>query len=377
MEEDKTAALNKEFGGENGEPKVKICSVYDYLMTKTYFMSKSVGYIITGTNFVLRTLLITIVAWIGYATETKKLERTTTVVFLVQFFNTAFLMLMVNADLSEQPITFGLTGGKTGDFNMNFFKTIGNTIISTMVTNAVFPIIEFIAFFGIRSFKRLYDRSFTMDKDKTKKTAIQPYLDTYSGPVYFLHYKYSAVLNIAFVTFTYGFGMPYLFLVAGLSYTVLYFCEKTMLYYSYRLPPMYDERLSQSVLDKLQFAPIFFMAFSYWFVSSNQLYHNTDLTAVERASSTKPTGHTAGDFFNSQGWKSPAWPLLVMMIVLSLIFWFGDLINDLIARVFPQFKIGNIEINEDIDRYWVSLDEEDRKWTIEEEKYARSNLAGL
>jgi hypothetical protein len=42
-----------------------------------------------------------LVEWVGYATETVKLERTTTVTFLAQFFNTAFLLLMVNVNWSE------------------------------------------------------------------------------------------------------------------------------------------------------------------------------------------------------------------------------------------------------------------------------------
>ena len=41
-----------------------------------------------------------------------------------------------------------------------------------------------------------------------------------------------------------------------------------MLYYGYRVPPMYDERLSQNVLDRLQTAPILFLIFGYWMAGS-------------------------------------------------------------------------------------------------------------
>jgi len=61
----------------------------------------SLKYIITGVNFVLRTVCINLVAWIGYPTETKQLEETTLVTFIMLFFNTAFLLLLVNADVSE------------------------------------------------------------------------------------------------------------------------------------------------------------------------------------------------------------------------------------------------------------------------------------
>ena len=71
------------------------------------------------------------------------------------------------------------------------------------------------------------------------------------GPLYYIHYKYSSVLTIMYVTFMYGFGIPALIPIACASLIMLYFVEKTLLFYAYRMPPMYDERLSQAVLSKL------------------------------------------------------------------------------------------------------------------------------
>ena len=68
-------------------------------------------------------------------------------------------------------------------------------------------------------------------------------MEVVDGPIYYIHYKYSSILNITFVTFMYGFGMPILFPIAAVSLLVLYFVEKTLLFYAYRLPPMYDEHL--------------------------------------------------------------------------------------------------------------------------------------
>lgn len=41
--------------------------------------------------------------------------------FLCQFFNTGFILLLVNADMSEQPFSFGIVYGTNGDFNAEFF----------------------------------------------------------------------------------------------------------------------------------------------------------------------------------------------------------------------------------------------------------------
>ena len=216
----------------------------------------------------LRTICIKLVAWIGYPTETQQLTETTKVTFAVQFFNTAFLLLLVNADLSEQPFSFGLTGGRESDFDSSWFKVIGNTLVGTMIFTTVFPILEAFGFFGLRLFTRFLDRGFTTDPYVTRKTSIQAYINSYAGPVYMMHFKYSGLLNIIFVTMTYGFGIPILFPIAAMAILVLYLVEKTMLFYAYRLPPMYDERLSQAVIGILYYAPIFFLGFGYWMASN-------------------------------------------------------------------------------------------------------------
>jgi hypothetical protein len=45
----------------------------------------------------------------------------------------------------------------------------------------------------------------------------------------------------------YGFGLPVLYPVAIFAFVILYFVEKSMLYYSYRMPPMYDAKMSEMV----------------------------------------------------------------------------------------------------------------------------------
>jgi len=202
------------------------------------------SYVLTIINFILRTICIALIDWVGFATETERLSKTTTVTFVVQFFNTAFLLLIVGACMEEQPITFWLSNGQFSDFNEMWFRTIGNTLCGTMYFNAFFPIIESLGYWGLRILFRCLDRGCSCSDYKTKKTSIQQYINVYTGPVYLMHYKYSALLNIVFVTFMYGLGMPILFPIAILSFVILYLQEKLMLYYGYRVPPMYDERLS-------------------------------------------------------------------------------------------------------------------------------------
>lgn len=91
-----------------------------------------------------------LVNWIGYPTETEKLSKTTSVTFYVQFFNSAFLLLLVNANLSEQPVSFGLTSGSMGDFTPTWFRSVGNVIIGAMFFNLYYPIIEAVMYYLLR-----------------------------------------------------------------------------------------------------------------------------------------------------------------------------------------------------------------------------------
>ena len=139
-----------------------------------------------------------------------------------------------------------------------------------MMFNIYWPLIEFSIYWAMRAGFRLKDRGCkSCNVENTKKTTIQQYVELYSGPNYFIHYKYSAILNITFVTFMYGLGLPILFPIAVCAFFVLFMVEKAMLYYSYRMPPMYDNVLNDSVLNLLQYAPLLFLAFGYWMFSSH------------------------------------------------------------------------------------------------------------
>jgi hypothetical protein len=77
------------------------------------------------------------------------------------------------------------------------------------------------------------------------------------------------MLNIVFVTFSYGLGLPLLFPLAAIAFFVFFVVEKSMIYYSYRQPPTYDDKLNISVLSILTYAPLFMLAFGYWMLSNH------------------------------------------------------------------------------------------------------------
>lgn len=55
-----------------------------------------------------------------------------------------------------------------------------------------------------------------------------------------MHYKYSYILTVVYVTFLFGPGLPILFPVALISLINLYVTERLCMAYSYEKPRMYD-----------------------------------------------------------------------------------------------------------------------------------------
>jgi hypothetical protein len=99
-----------------GNPPTAICEQFMTYSRKLIWWGQSLSYIIIGLNFILREICIQLINWIGYKTETERLTQITILTFAVTFLNTAILPLLVNANMQEQPISFGLKGAYA-DFN--------------------------------------------------------------------------------------------------------------------------------------------------------------------------------------------------------------------------------------------------------------------
>ena len=273
---------------------------YSYYL---FFWVNMLTIIVVALNFVLREICVLLINWIRFKTETVRIAKVTKFTFFSIFINTAILPLLINANLNEQPILKHFHfNGPFNDFNSDWFRLTGNLLVSTMIFNAYFPVLEFGINYVIRFISRLYDSKWTNSNWKTRAKSIHAYIENRSGPIYYIHFRYAAILNIVFVTFMFGFGMPLLFPIAAASFLILYVTEVLQLYYSYRAPPNYDKKVSEEVLSLLKFAPALYLAFGYWMISSMQLFENKYLTPIERASDIMPSNHTINQVYTPIGW---------------------------------------------------------------------------
>lgn len=151
-----------------------ICREYVEDQIASLGWTQAAGQAIVVINYVLRLFIIKLIIYIGKDTESEQTRLITNGVFIVQFFNTGILLLLVNANLSEQNSLLGIfVNGQLKDFNAEWFSDIGNTMIGAMMFNIYWPLIEFFCFYGMRLGYRMLDRGCGCNEYKTKKTTLQ------------------------------------------------------------------------------------------------------------------------------------------------------------------------------------------------------------
>jgi hypothetical protein len=146
-----------------------------------------------------------------------------------------------------------------------------------MLINIFMPFIEVNLYKSFQKIKIKWDTCCCCCKIKTRKKVKQDYIDLYSGPEFLLHYKYSFVLNVVFVSFMFGAGMPILFPIALCNLVSLYLVEKYYLKSYYRRPPMLDDTLNDKAIKYLMFAPILYFAIGFWMFNNCQLFNNDEI----------------------------------------------------------------------------------------------------
>ena len=106
-----------------------------------------------------------------------------------------------------------------------------------------------------------------------------------------MYFKYSNVLNIAFVCLTHGIAMPLLFPIGLVGIANNYLTERILLAYYYRQPPMIDNRLNKRALTLLKYSPLLMLFFGYWYLGNRQIFFNEHNEIEENFGEVKETGH--------------------------------------------------------------------------------------
>ena len=347
----------------DGKPYVvKLWS--EYMQSK--YINQFGGYFLSSAtvvyNFFLRLIIIAVIKRIGVKTVTNQTRLIMIYIFVLQFFNTVFLNLLTYANIKEA-IGIPFPNGRYSDFTYNWYLDFGVPLMGSMIINAFFPVIEFRIWYFLRISLRFYDRGFRCrGTQKTKKKSLQAFINLFSGTEYEIHYIYSRILNIVFITFMFGIAIPLLFPIALLSLVVLYIVERLALVYYYREPPAYDIKLSDTAIKIMNWAPMFMFAFGYWMMSNRQIFYN-EFNIDEKANpDVEKTNHSIYDGVS----KGPEMNLFIMIVAFPLCFIAYHFINFLIPKCKSRKRFLEY-IKESLPNYFDALSWETQQILINEE----------
>jgi hypothetical protein len=146
-------------------------------------MDNLIKYFIIILNTVIRMVVIIIINKVGCSTESTQMKFITDCVFICIFFNTGFLLMLCNSNLTEQSYLMGaFFKGNDSDFNQSWFTSMGDTIVGSMKFNVWFPVAMEIGYYCMRSTYRLKDYFQAPDTYTTSTSSIQQYINLHSGP---------------------------------------------------------------------------------------------------------------------------------------------------------------------------------------------------
>jgi hypothetical protein len=103
----------------------------DQLLAKV--LGGSIALIIVVVNTVLKLIIVALCYWVGEETQCKQKSIIKDSVFYAQFFNTAFIILLVNANLGEREFVPGFIknnlNGPFYDYYPEWYNDVGLKIL--------------------------------------------------------------------------------------------------------------------------------------------------------------------------------------------------------------------------------------------------------
>ena len=164
--------------------------------------------------------------------------------FYLTFFNTGILVCVANASFWHM-IPVGFMEHYFGKAKVNhevgsrwWYENVGPLIVETMTIQAILPILNFLVVYFVRKLKQIFDRV-ASSNGVTFKSDLAGYVDLFAGPESIIHYRYSDLMTIIFITFIYGGALPILFPIAFLATLILILSEKLQLAYYHRAQGQY------------------------------------------------------------------------------------------------------------------------------------------
>jgi len=199
-------------------------------------------------------------------------------IFLSQYINTAFILLIVYAksSSSNKLVTllhsFNIIDGYYKDFTTDWFGDVGVQLTMTALIGALTPHIgPLLQHFLILPFKRRVAR-LAMASGHPKFAMQQDLSDLYVGPRFDVTLRYAQLLNFIFLSMTFSAGLPLLLILALVNFVLSYVFDRFLLLRFYARPPQRNERLQRKVNSILPYAVFVHLGFAAWMFGSENIF---------------------------------------------------------------------------------------------------------
>ena len=228
----------------------------------------------------------------GHHSVSEQLESSFSKMWILQYINTAVILLIINNRLGSDGIiggllkTTGLDGvmfdGDYGDFTTAWYDVIGVTIFTTCFINGITPIAN-INTICLTWCKRCFDRGCSTDKKKTSKTIQDDYEAVYTGGIIAYDNRLSVLIAMIWTIMTFSAAIPALYFAGILLCFVAYWTDKTLMVQFYRIPPKHGSDLAHKARNIIEWSLIAHLFMGLYMMSNEDIFTNVeeDNTAVE------------------------------------------------------------------------------------------------
>lgn len=107
----------------------RICSGYHTQNSVALIFGYAMSFVVVIINMIIRMIMISLIKWVGQDTYSAQLKSITNGVFAAQFFNTAILLVLPNANFDEIGLPFArFLEGTFYDFTTKWYTAVGYRI---------------------------------------------------------------------------------------------------------------------------------------------------------------------------------------------------------------------------------------------------------
>ncbi|KAF0697360.1 Aste57867_11946 [Aphanomyces stellatus] len=283
-----TATMNIEFVDHTTGQSAKYCDTWgtQYLTIQALMVASVL--IVVIINACLTPLLQYLVLKQKSHTRSGVIVATVNKIFITQFFNTALIVLFLNANMDDVMASrnsASINGvqiftGKYSDFTVAWYNDVGVSLMLTMLINMVSPHAGIFITYVILETNRFIDRGFSFDFSITKQETQRDLEALYRGPEFDLATRYSVVINTIFITLLFSSGMPLMLLIGLFSMIVTYWTDKFTFLRVVRRPPEYDGEIARAAGNLLPWAVLLHSLFGIWMYSNTDIFQRMDVNVT-------------------------------------------------------------------------------------------------